>query len=369
MKICIYIPCRDGASTLPEVFEAVGRQTRQPDLLLLVNDQSSDATVALAEAAGWHVVHTTADRNGLSAGRNIAVAFAHEAGCDVIGGLDADAVPAPTYVEEMARFYAAHPEIAATCGNMRERYVATPSDQWRSVYMRQHWGDQPLANPPILFGSSAAHRLEILRRAGGYDESLRTNFEDTELTQRLLRAGHRLEYVPSLAIEHLKRDTPDSVLRMFWNWYRPAADLAGHFANIDVWLQQRHPWIWHDYAGRVVGDVGAPRLTAITTALPWSQVMRDLHLLAGRAGTAVDLRTVVDVAMELHAANGFGDRFTDWLRARLESVRGQCGGGAGDPLHPMVLSKVRDHATRAIPRREYWEDLDRSMGDLSSCPA
>jgi len=369
MKICLYIPCRNGASTLPEVFEAIGCQVRKPDVLLLVNDQSSDATVALAQAAGWHVVHTTEDRNGLSSARNIAAAVAHEAGCDLIAGLDADAVPAPNYIEQLYRFYDNHPEVAATCGNMRERYVATVSDRWRSVYMSQHWGDHPVENPPILYGSSAAHRLAILRNAGGYNELLRANFEDTELTQRMLHAGHRLAYVPSLALEHLKQDTPDSVLRMFWNWYRPPADLAGHFANTSAWLQQRHPWIWRDYAARAISDARTPGLTAITTALPWSQVMRDLHLLAGRTGVSVDLRPLIDIATEIHVTHGFGAFFNSWLRDRLEDIEGQCGTGVGDPLHPTVLANIRDHALRVIPRKGYWDDLDLSMGDLSSCPS
>ena len=369
MKICLYIPCRNGATTLPEVFAAVHRQTRAPDQRLLVDDQSTDATGDLARAAGWTVISTSADRNGLSVARNLAVAATHAAGCDVIAGLDADAVPSPSYVEELERFYQTHPEVVGTCGNMRERYAVSPSDLWRAVYMRQHWGDDPLENPPILFGSSAAHRLEIVRRAGGYNEDLRTNFEDTDLTQRLLRAGHRLAYVPSLVSEHLKRDTPDSVLRMFWNWYRPAADLAGHFHDVGTWLQHRHPWIWQDFASRMTGDASLPRLTAITAALPWSQVMRDVHLLAERSGRAVDLRPVVELAKAVHEAHGYGAEFILWLSTRLENVLKQCETSVMESLNPLVFSQLRECALRAIPRRGYWHDIDLSIGDLSSSTA
>lgn len=366
MKICLYIPCRNGATTLPEVFAAVSRQTRKPDLSLLVDDQSSDTTIDIAEAAGWHTVRTTAERNGLSAARNLAATLAHDHGCDVIAGIDADAVPSATYVEELERFYSSNPHMAGTCGNMRERHTATPSDLWRAVFMRQHWGDEPLENPPILFGSSAAHRVAILQQAGGYDETLRTNFEDTELTQRLLRAGHRLAYVPTLASEHLKRDTADSVLRMFWNWFRPPADMAGHFQDVGTWLRHRHPWVWRDYGKRLTGQAALPRLTALTTALPWTQVMRDLQHLAERVGTPVNLTQVAELAASIHDAHGFPREFIRWLRERLDFVQRQCGVAAGDPLNPAIISQIREHAELSIPRRTYWDDLSLTMSEIDS---
>jgi len=366
MRICLYIPCRNGEATLPEVFAAVRGQTRAPDVFLLVNDQSTDATVALATAAGCRVVHTTPQHSGLSAGRNLAVTVAHEAGCDVIAGIDADAVPAPNYLQFMDSFYAERTDIVGTCGNMRERFADTPADQWRAVFMRQHWGDQSVLNPPILFGSSAAHRVAVLRSMGGFNESLRTNFEDTDLTQRLLHAGHKLAYVPTLVSEHLKRDTPDSVLKMFWGWYLPPADLAGQMRDINTWLAHRLPWIWHDYRGRALGHASMPRLTAITMALPWVQVLRDLHLLAHRAGVAVDLRSIVETAATIHASHGFDKPFIQWLDTRLQFVLAQCGADAGEPLHPQVVEAVRGLASQSIPHRSYWNDLDVSVRELTA---
>ncbi len=359
MKICLYIPCRNGESTLPEVFDAVSRQTRSPDLLLLVDDRSTDATPALARSAGWTVIATTSERSGLSAARNRATAAAVAEGCDVIAGLDADAVPGPTYVETLTHFYETHPDVAGTCGNMRERFTATPSDLWRAVYLRQHWGDKPIENPPILFGSSAAHRTEVLLRLGGFNEALGTNFEDTELTQRLLRAGHRLAYMPELASEHLKRDTPDSVLAMFWNWYRPGAELAGQFGDVQAWLNHRHPWIWQDFTTRVVAGAPFPSLAAITTALPWTQLMRDLQLLGSRSETPVDLRPVLRLAAEVHACHGYNHEFIHWLCRRLEAVLAGRQGGA--PLHPLVHAGIQECAKRALPRKQYWNDLAASI--------
>lgn len=359
MKVCLYIPCRNGSATLPEVFAAVSQQTRAPDLLLLVNDQSTDDTARLAQSAGWSVVHTSSERNGLAVARNLAAAEAASKGCDILAGLDADAVPRPNYVETLTTFYTTNPSVSGTCGNMIERFSSSPSDLWRAVFMRQHWGDVPLDNPPILFGSSAAHRVAVLHRVGGFNEALRTNFEDTELTQRLLHAGYRLAYVPAAASEHLKRDTADSVLKMFWNWYRPGAEMAGHFKDVNSWLRLRHPWIWQDYINRSAAGLTFPGLTAITEALPWAQILRDVHLLGTQSGTLVDLQPVVEIAAELHATHGYEDSFIDWLRCRLVNIVHECHGR--ETLHPQVQAAIRESADRMLPRRGFWDALEKSM--------
>lgn len=361
MRICLYIPCHNGEATLPEVFQAIRGQVRAPDEVVLVNDRSTDKTVELASRAGWNVVHTQADRPGLAAARNRAVEYAIQAGCDVLAGIDADAVPAPDYVREMADLFATHHVVVGVCGNMQERFRQSPSDLWRAIYMRQHYGDQYLSNPPILYGSSAAYRLAVLSAMGGFDESLRTNFEDTEFTQRLLAAGHQVAYSPMLRLEHLKRDTPDSVLRMFWNWYRPGAERAGHFGSIDVWLRQRLPWIWHDFRTRMRSDEAVSMLSALTLALPWTQVLRDMRLIDARLGVASEGRPLIDMATDLLSSVGFDDRCVGWVQARMECVLDPAVSGEPAPVDPALVAHVRDHAAFAIPRRSYWDEIAVSV--------
>jgi glycosyltransferase involved in cell wall biosynthesis len=359
-KVALYIPCRNGMQTLPEVFQAVSSQTMEPDLLLLIDDRSDDGTGDLARAMGWTVVATTAEKNGLAVARNTAARCAHEHGCDILAGIDADAVPAPTYIESLRSVFTTRHAVSGVCGNMQERFTQTPSDQWRAVYMPQHYGEDPRLNPPILYGSSAAHRLQAVFALGGFNEALRTNYEDTDLTQRLLAAGHTLAYVPELRLEHLKRDTPDSVLRMFWNWYLPPADLAGYFSSAQSWLSHRLPWIWGDYRRRSRSDATHPRLTVITAALPWVQVIRDLRLLASRFETSAHLEPICDFAVALYRDNGFPEPLIAWLAERLHNALEPSPAGRPEPVHPAVLSAIRDVAMESVPRRTFWSAVDES---------
>lgn len=365
MKICLYIPCRNGSAFLPTAVAAVAAQTATPFMRLLVDDQSTDGSAEIARQAGWTVIATNRDRNGLSAGRNLAIAAAADAGCDILAGLDVDAVPCAEYVAIMAQFFADNPGVSAVCGNMRERFTDTPSDLWRAVHMRQHWGDQPLENPPILYGSSAAHRVAVLQAAGGFNESLRTNFEDTELTQRLRAANHRLAYVPSLRLDHLKRDDHDSVLRMFWNWYLPPSVLAGHFSSVDTWLKTRLPWIWSDYRSRSRLDDPFPTLSLLTLALPWVQVIRDLYLLSEQLAAPIDASPVADLASRMLVERGHDESIAEWIAARVRRVPGERASSAAGSLNTVILNAIASEASTSLPRRSFWDAVNQSARALA----
>lgn len=359
MRVCLYVPCRDGAAFLPALVAAVASQTRAPDVLLLVDDQSIDGSGDIARQSGWLVAATTKQRSGLSAARNRALEIAVETGCDILAGLDADAIPAADYVETLARFFQSRADVAGVCGNMQERFHESPSDLWRAVHMRQHWGSEPLENPPILYGSSAAHRVGPIRDLGGFNEALRTNFEDTDLTQRLLGARHRLAYLPSLRLEHLKRDTPDSVLRMFWNWYLPPAVLAGRFDSADAWLQGRHAWIWSDYRSRARIDEAVPQLGLLTLALPWVQVVRDLDMLSERLGEPADTSPLADLAAKVLTDRGQDAALAAWVAERVRNAGRQSAAPSRSPLNPAILRLVAAESINAIPHRAYWSLVER----------
>jgi hypothetical protein len=107
-----------------------------------------------------------------------------------------------------------------------------------------------------------------------------------------------------------------------------------------------------------------PVLTAITEALPWTQILRDLQLLGKQGGTMANLWPVVEIATELHAAHGYADAFIEWLRCRLGTVAREC--SRNESLHPQIQAAIRDSADRALPRRRFWDALDESLGCLNA---
>lgn len=92
MKVIIQIPCFNEAGTLPQTLADLPRRLPGVDTVewLVVDDGSSDATVAVAKAHGVdHVV--SLDRNsGLAAAFQAGLAACLERGADIIVNTDAD---------------------------------------------------------------------------------------------------------------------------------------------------------------------------------------------------------------------------------------------------------------------------------------
>jgi cellulose synthase/poly-beta-1,6-N-acetylglucosamine synthase-like glycosyltransferase len=77
-----------------------------------------------------------------------------------------------------------------------------------------------LRNPKFLFGCNNIFRRAAVLDAGGYDESMRTNGEDCDLSRRLFAKKWELIYDPAAQATHLRRDTVRSILDAYWRWWK-----------------------------------------------------------------------------------------------------------------------------------------------------
>ena len=104
--------------------------------------------------------------------------------------------------------------------------------------MKQHWGDKPLVNPRFLYGANNLFLASALRDAGAYGATLKTNYEDMSLSERLLSLGRTLVYEPAARCGHLRRDTDSSILRGFWKWFHAKGLLQGDFNSPEGLLRR-----------------------------------------------------------------------------------------------------------------------------------
>jgi GT2 family glycosyltransferase len=114
--------------------------------------------------------------------------------------------------------------MAGVGGKLIEGVQDTTADRWRAIHMAQHWGDTSVRDPRFLFGCNTLFQKEALLSVGGYDERMRTNGEDTDISYRLRQKNFVLFYAPSAQATHLRHDTTRSILETHWRWWRFGAN-------------------------------------------------------------------------------------------------------------------------------------------------
>jgi glycosyltransferase involved in cell wall biosynthesis len=92
-KVSVLIPARNEEKTLPNLLTALKQQTFQPYEIIVIDDQSLDATTKIAEQAGVKVLQTDPLPTGWT-GKNWALKTAYTASSgDILVFLDADTEP------------------------------------------------------------------------------------------------------------------------------------------------------------------------------------------------------------------------------------------------------------------------------------
>ena len=211
--ITVYVPCYNAATWLERVLAGVIGQTLRPKEIIVVDDGSRDRTAEIASRFPVTLIRQERNR-GLAAARNAAVRAARN---ELVAALDADVVPDPTWLERLFPHFE-NPRMALGGGKLVEAVDRRIADRWRAVHLRQNWGEAPAENPRFVFGANTLARRSVLLEAGGYDDRLRTNGEDSNMSFRLRRSGWNTFYEPAAVCRHLREDTVRTALTTFWRY-------------------------------------------------------------------------------------------------------------------------------------------------------
>lgn len=163
MRIWVVIPCRDDAQFLRECLQALHRQYRRPDGVVVVDNASADDTAAVATAFGAEVVFEPEVGIWPAAARGYDVA-ARDA--DIIARLDADSRPHPDWLARVEEAFAFDPSLGVLTGGA-EFYGSRPIVH----YLGEHWyigggrfWVKQWLGIPLVFGSNFAMRTSVWSR-------------------------------------------------------------------------------------------------------------------------------------------------------------------------------------------------------------
>jgi glycosyltransferase involved in cell wall biosynthesis len=192
--VSVVIPVKDDDRELARCLRALSLQTRKPDEIIVVDNRSSDASADVAREAGARVIRC--DEPGIPA--------ASAAGYDAVSGdlilrLDADCLPAATWVETMVRVFASEPGVGAVTGGAR--FVDGPRLLRAPLAAAYLFAYAAVLTPTLghlpLFGSNLALRREAWLRIRS-----RVHRHDPDLHDDLDLAFHLGERFPIRCLPH-----------------------------------------------------------------------------------------------------------------------------------------------------------------------
>ena len=246
--ISVIIPNWNGARYLPTCLDSLRRQTYADFETIVVDNASTDESVALIKRdyAEVRLLRLPSNR-GLTGGVNAGIAVARG---EIIALLNNDTEADPHWLAELARALAAHPEAGMAASKMllfdRRDTLHSAGDFYRTdgvpgnrVVWQQDKGQFDREEPGFsACGGACAYRRAMLDDVGLLDESLFMYLEDVDLAWRAQLRGYGCIYVPTAIVYHrlsatgggpiasfycgrnfiaiIAKDVPGAILRRHW---------------------------------------------------------------------------------------------------------------------------------------------------------
>ena len=214
MTVAVIIVNWNGGALLSRCLESLEQQRRQPDHIIVVDNGSSDDSLARAGDRLRHVELIRLNENvGFACANNLAAKAAGR--FDTLALLNPDAVADAGWLAALLGAADREPTVAAFASQMRlasaPDYLDGAGDSyhvsgraWRNGH-KIGSADWPATSSEVFAPCAAAalYRREAFEEVGGFDERYFCYFEDVDLGFRLRLRGHRCLYVPAAIVQHV----------------------------------------------------------------------------------------------------------------------------------------------------------------------
>ncbi len=221
IRISLIIATYNRAEALLRALESVVQQTLPPTEweCVVVDNRSTDDTAArFAEFAALHpekqLRMVREEQQGLSHARNCGIEAARG---ELIAIIDDDERINPDFLAAYVELFDRYPEAMSAGGRVIASYEECPRPRWMSRFT-----EEPIANPMnygdvvrefphgrIPAGGNMAFRREVFSRHGLFNPTLGRigdrliGGEESDLFERLGKAGAKCYYVPKAVMWHL----------------------------------------------------------------------------------------------------------------------------------------------------------------------
>lgn len=212
--LSVIVPVKNGHNVLPRMLDGLSRSAlpRETWELIVVDDGSSDDSVAIASAYADLVIRLPEPSHGPGYARNRGVERARG---ECVVFLDADVVVRPDTLTRLAETMMTRSDVDAVFGAYcDEPEAAGVVSKYRNLLHHYTHAQEPGEAQTFWAGCGCVRRA-VLVDVGMYDEwrFSRPQIEDVELGYRLSANGHRILLQPEIQVTHLKRWTFRGMLK------------------------------------------------------------------------------------------------------------------------------------------------------------
>lgn len=216
LSVTVIIPAYNEAVVIKKTVEAVLRSNYPIEEILVIDDGSKDFTAARVKKnfLDEPTVKLIRKRNGGKASA-LNIGFQRALG-DIIVTIDADTVVQQNTISHLVHHFE-NPKIAAVSGNCKIGNIKNQLTLWQHIeYVTANNLEKRALHEldciTVVPGSNSAWRKQVVEEAGFFHND--TLAEDTDLTLRILNAGHKIvfdaeaisyEECPETAKEFLKQ--------------------------------------------------------------------------------------------------------------------------------------------------------------------
>jgi glycosyltransferase involved in cell wall biosynthesis len=199
LSLSVVIPARNEEGMLGACLRALADQIEPADEIIVVDNDSTDDTEAVARS--WVGVKVlTERRQGITYARNTGMDAATS---HVIARIDADTLVTPSWARAIRGAFASDPELAGLAGPAGFTRLSTDDRVvGRSVYgLFRAVHEVMIGSGPVMYG----HNMAVSRAAwAAIREGVTTGdgaiSEDLDVTLALRQAGMRIAYEPDMLV-------------------------------------------------------------------------------------------------------------------------------------------------------------------------
>lgn len=238
ITLSLIIPAYNEENYLRACLNSIARQSVMPDEVILVNNNSTDHTVAIAREYPFITIINESTQ-GIVSARNAGF---NKAAHNIIGRIDADSVLPKNWVKDVKQYYSDEKNMnnALTGGGVAYNIRLKRLSGWllNQVAYRTN---KVILGHYILWGSNMAFTRSQWKAVKNNTCMRDDIHEDLDLSIHLYRLGYAIDYRPSLQVE--------VVLKRIYS------DRAHLHAHMRRWPQTLHTHQYHLWWMGIVGNI------------------------------------------------------------------------------------------------------------------